>query len=94
MSGNGPAPTRCTHGYYPPKLCPYFQAESSFAAPPCSAPVWYTREELRHYLTAFQHYHKDIANELCDDYAKNLQRAFEKGWEMATRKAQNEKGQR
>ena len=34
MSDNGPAPIRCKHDYYPPMLCPYCQAESSFAEPP------------------------------------------------------------
>jgi hypothetical protein len=54
-----------------------------------SAPIWYTEEELRHYLKALRHYSDEIASELARDYARNLQSAFEKGWKMAS---QNKKG--
>jgi hypothetical protein len=62
-------------------------AVKQFLNPPCvpkAPPQWYTPEEMRHYL--FRHkYSAEIANELSVDYAMNLQRAFNKGFEMGQR---------
>lgn len=66
------------------------KAEAHSLQRPCSAPLWYTPEELRHYLKALRHYSDEIATELASDYARNLQEAFQKGWEMSQR-APNEK---
>lgn len=55
-------------------------AETKVGTPP----LWYTAEEMRHYLTAFEHYSDAIAAEIATGYAYNLQHAFEKGWTMAT----------
>jgi len=60
--------------------------------PAGSAPLWYTEEELRHYLKALRHYSDEITSELAKDYAHNLQSAFQKGWEMSQR-AQNTAGE-
>ena len=53
------------------------------------APNWYSANELRDMLLRC-HYSETIANELCEAYAVNLQRAFEKGWEMGVRKGKQE----
>ena len=61
-------------------------------APAGSAPLWYTPEEIRHYLQR-SNYAPGIADELAADYATNLQKAFEKGFSMGQRQARNEKVQ-
>lgn len=48
--------------------------------------TWYTSEEMRHWLRR-NNYCEEIANELCDQYAENLQRAFNKGREIGAREA-------
>lgn len=44
---------------------------------------WYTADELKHYLRT-QNYSNQIADELCEQYAKNLQLAYEKGISVAS----------
>jgi len=39
---------------------------------------WYSAEEMRRYFKTNK-YSDEIANELCDQYADNLQKAYEKG---------------
>ena len=41
-------------------------------------PLWYSSGELREYLE--QSYPEEVAGELAEGYAINLQRAFEQGW--------------
>lgn len=53
-----------------------------------TAPIWYTADEMEHWLRC-QKYAPNIAKELAEGYAYNLQRAFEKGFEIASR-PQNE----
>jgi len=40
--------------------------------------TWYTPNELKQYLVQ-QKYSNQVADELCEQYAKNLQLAYEKG---------------
>jgi len=63
-------------------------AEASFAPAPGYAPTWYTENELRYYLSR-NHYAKEIEDELAKNYAFNLQKAFEKGYEIGRREAHN-----
>jgi len=58
-------------------------------APGSPAPIWYTSDELYHYLR-IQNYAQNIAEELSVKYAENLQKAFAKGWSMGERKAKQE----
>ncbi len=51
-----------------------------------AAPTWYTAEEMRHYLR-LQRYSEEIADELSANYAKNLQQAFNKGYQLGAREA-------
>lgn len=54
-----------------------------------SAPTWYTEDEMRRYL-AHNNYSVEIADELAKQYANNLQKAFEKGYDIGKRRAQNQ----
>lgn len=49
-----------------------------------TAPKWYSAEEMLHYLQR-QKYSDEIADELSVKYAENLQRAFNKGFELGLR---------
>lgn len=53
----------------------------SLASSGGSPASWCTAEELRHYLKR-HHYADEIANELCAQYAKNMQAVFDKGVEV------------
>lgn len=53
-----------------------------------SAPVWYTEGEMYHWLI-LREYAPSIARELSKDYARHLQAAFDKGFEIGKRQAQN-----
>jgi hypothetical protein len=57
-------------------------AAATGSVPPPPAPLWYTENEMRHWLSC-KKYGDEIANELAKDYATNLQNAFAKGWAMA-----------
>jgi hypothetical protein len=49
-----------------------------------TAPQWYSASEMRDYLKRCG-YGDAVAEELSADYATNLQRAFQKGYEMGSR---------
>ncbi len=46
-------------------------------------PVWYTKQQMYMWLIG-KNYSHDIATELSEQWAKDLQGAFKKGWEKAT----------
>jgi flagellar biosynthesis/type III secretory pathway protein FliH len=50
------------------------------AAMPGSVPCWYTEKEIYTWLRNHQ-YSEQIAKELAEPYAENLQRAYEKGYQ-------------
>jgi hypothetical protein len=47
-------------------------------------PIWYTKDELYDWLIS-ENYSKQIADELAERWAGDLQHAFDKGWEKAKR---------
>lgn len=49
-------------------------------------PEWYTAHELWHWLRR-HNYVPEIADELSEEYAVNLQRAFNKGYELGQRES-------
>lgn len=53
------------------------------------APQWYSPDEMHHYLKR-NGYSDEIAAELSTAYAKNLQGAFVKGYEIGKREAKRE----
>ena len=57
-----------------------------------SAPLWYTESEMYHWLI-LREYAPSIARELAKDYARHLQAAFDKGFEIGNRQAQNAAGE-
>lgn len=52
-----------------------------------AAPEWYTESQMFNHLINLN-YDKTVAEELAADYARNLQLAFSKGWEKASRQNQ------
>lgn len=70
-------PDNCAYSDCPTAFCDRTQSR---------APTWYTAEEMRHYLRA-QRYSEEIADELSANYAKNLQQAFNKGYQIGARTA-------
>lgn len=46
-------------------------------------PTWYTKEQMYDWLIT-ENYSKEIATELSEAWARDLQGAFKKGWEKAT----------
>jgi hypothetical protein len=62
---------------------------TSPAAPCSTAPTWITAEEMFHYLRRKRYSH-EIAAELAEDYATNLQRVFVRGFEMGQREQSND----
>ena len=64
------------------------QDKGHCAQAPGSAPVWYTEREMYHWLI-LREYAPSIAKELAGDYARHLQAAFDKGFEIGKRQAQN-----
>jgi hypothetical protein len=52
-----------------------------------SAPIWYTESEMYHWLI-LREYAPNIARELSKDYARHLQDAFDKGFDIGKRQAQ------
>ena len=69
------------------------KAETGFSPSNGSAaPTWYTAEEMRHYLRV-QRYSEEIADELSANYAKNLQQAFNKGYQIGAREAKRQNAQ-
>lgn len=57
---------------------------SSETSPPV-APIWYTEDEIHHWLRR-HNYSEEISKELSGFYAKHMQLAFEKGYDMGRRK--------
>jgi hypothetical protein len=86
MSAPSEDRSNCVHGYQV-EDCDTCKPESELAQSPGSpAPKWYSPEEIRHHLIRSR-YAPEIADELCVDYAANLQAAFMKGLEIGKRES-------